>query len=190
MLAPWKKSYDKPRQHIKKQKHYFADKGLSIQSYGFSSSRVWMWELKVKESWALKNWCFWTMVMEKTNESPLGCKEIKPVNCKGNQTWMFIERTDAKGEAPILLPPDARSQLIRKDPGGKDWRQERQGQQRRRWLDDIANSMDTSLSKLQEMIKNREICRAKLHRVTKGWTRLSDWTTIMPKRSRPQGEGS
>ena len=98
MLAPWKKSYDKSRQHIKKQRHYFADKGPSSQSYGFSSSRVWMWELDYKESWALKNWCFWTVVFEKTLENPLDCKEIQPVHPQGNQSWIFIERTDAEAE--------------------------------------------------------------------------------------------
>ena len=103
MLAPWKKSYDKPRQYIKKQRHYFADKGLSSQSYGFSSSRVWMWELDHKESWAPKNWCFWIVVLEKTLESPLDCKEIKTVHPKGDPSWIFIGRTDAEAEAPILV---------------------------------------------------------------------------------------
>ena len=98
MLAPWKISYDKSRQHIKKQRHYFADKGPSSQSYGFSSSRVLMWELDYKESWALKNWCFWTVVFEKTLENPLDCKEIQPVHPQGNQSWIFIERTDAEAE--------------------------------------------------------------------------------------------
>ena len=101
MLATWKKSYDQPRQHIQKQRYYFANKGLSSQSYGFSSSHVWMWELDYKESWAPKNWCFWTVVLEKTLESPLDCKEIKPVSPKGNQSWIFIGRTDA--ESPILF---------------------------------------------------------------------------------------
>ena len=101
MLAPWKKSYDQPRQHIKKQKPYFADKGLSSWTYGFSSGHVWMWELHHKESWALKN-CFWTVVLKKTLESPLDCKDIQPVHPKGNQSWIFIGRTDAKAETPIL----------------------------------------------------------------------------------------
>ena len=109
--APWRKSYDKPRQHIKKQRHYFASKGPSSQSYGFSSSYVWMWELNYKESWAPKNWCFWTVVLEKTLESPLNCKEIKAVNPKGNQLWIFIARTNA--EAAILWPPDMKNWLIR-----------------------------------------------------------------------------
>ena len=100
--APWKKSYDKPRQHIKKQRHYFANKGLSRQSYGFSSSHVWMWELDYKKSWAPKNWCFWTVVLEKTLESPLDCKEIKLVNPKGNQSWIFIRRTDGDWNSNTL----------------------------------------------------------------------------------------
>ena len=124
-LAPWKESYDKPRQCIKKQRHWFADKGPYSQSYGFSSSHVWMWELDHKEGWAPKNWCFWAEVLEKT-QSPLDCKDIKPVNPKGNQPWIFIGRTDA--EVPIIWPPDAKSRLIWKDPDdGKDWRQEEKG---------------------------------------------------------------
>ena len=127
-LPPWKKSYDKPRPHIKKQRHYFADKVLYHQSYGFSSSHVWMWDLDYKESWALKNWCFWTVALEKTLENPLDCKEIKPVNPKGNQFWIFIGRTDAEAEALIFWPPDAKKWLIGKDPNaGRDWRQEEKG---------------------------------------------------------------
>ena len=125
MLAPWKKSYDKPRQCIKKQRHHFADKGPSSQSYGFSSSHIQMWELDHKEGWALKNWCFQTVVLEKTFESPLDCKEIKSVNPKGNQPWIYIGRTDAEAEAPILWTPDVKNWLFRKNPdAGKDWRQE------------------------------------------------------------------
>ena len=128
MLAPWKKTCDQPRQHIKKQRHYFANKGPSSQSNGFSGSHVWMWELEYKESWALKNWCFWAVVLEKTLESPLDSKEIKPVNPKRNQSWIFIGRTDAEAEAPILWPPDAKNWLIGKAPDtGKDWRQEEKG---------------------------------------------------------------
>ena len=113
-LAPWKKSYDQSRQHIKKQRYYFADTGLSSQSYGFSSSHVWMWELDHKESWVPKNWCFWTVVLEKNLESPLDCKEIKfpLVNPKGNQSWICTGRTDAEAETPILWLPDMKSQLI------------------------------------------------------------------------------
>ena len=127
-LSPWKKSYDQSRQHIKKQRHYFANKGLSSQSYGFSSSHVWMWELDCKESWAPNNWCFWTVVLEKTLESPLDCKEIQPLNPKGNQSWIFIGRTDVEAETPIFWPPDAKRWLIGKDSdAGKDLRQEEKG---------------------------------------------------------------
>ena len=126
MLASCKKSYDKPRQYIKKQRHYFTNKGPYSQSYGFSSSYIWMWELDYKESRAPKNWCFWTVVLEKTLESPLDCKEIQPVHPKGSQSWIFIGRTDAEAKTPILWPPDVKSQLVGKDPhAGKDWRQEK-----------------------------------------------------------------
>ena len=128
MLAPWKKSYDQPRQHIKKQRHYFANKGPSSQSYGFSSDHVWMWELDYKESWVPKNWCFWTVVLKKTLESPLDCKEIQPVHPKGNQFWIFIGRTDAEAETPILWPPDAKKWLTGKVPDlGKEWRWKQEG---------------------------------------------------------------
>ena len=127
MLAPWKKSYDQPRQHIKKQRHYFVNKGPSSQSYGFSSSNVWMWELDYKESWALKNWCFRTVMLE-TLESPFDCKKIKPVNPKRNQSLIFIARTDAKAEASILWPPNVKNWLIGKDSdAGKDWGHEEKG---------------------------------------------------------------
>ena len=117
-----------PTQHIEKQRHHFSNKGPYSQSYGFSSSHVWMWELYHKEGWALKNWCFWTVVLEKTLERPFDCKEIKSVNPKGNQHWIFIGKIDAETAAPVLWPPDAKSWLIRKDPGdGKDWRQEETG---------------------------------------------------------------
>ena len=123
MLTPWKESYDQPRQLIKKQRHYFANKGPSSQGYDFSSSHVWMWELDYKESWMLMNWCFWTVVLEKTLESPLNCKEIQPVHPNGNQSWIFI-RPDA--ETPILWPPDVKNWLIWKyHDAGKDWRQKK-----------------------------------------------------------------
>ena len=113
---------------LKKQRNYFADKGLYSQNYGFSSSHVWMLELDYKESWALKNWCFWTAVLEKTLENPLDCKEIQPVHPKGDQSWIFTERTDAEAETPILWLPDVKNWLIWKDPdAGKDWRQEEKG---------------------------------------------------------------
>ena len=109
-------SYDKPRQPIKKQRHHFANKGPSCQSYSFSSSHVWMCELDYKESWVWKNWCFWTVVLEKTLESPLDSKEIQPVHPKGDKSWVFIWRTDAEAKTPILWPPDVQNWLIRKDP--------------------------------------------------------------------------
>ena len=117
-----------PRQHIRKQRHYFANKCPSSKSYVFSSSHVWIWELDYKESWALKNWCFLTVVLEKTLESPLDCKETQPLHPKGDQSWIFIGRTDAEAETPILWPPNAKNWLTGKDPdAGKDWRQEEKG---------------------------------------------------------------
>ena len=128
MLAPWKKSSDKSWQHIKKQRHHFANKGPYSQSYGFSRSRVQMWELDHKEGWVPKNWYFWIAVLKKTLESPLDCREIKPVNPKGNQPWTFIGRTAAEAEAPILWPPKVKSWLIGKDSdAGRDWGQEEKG---------------------------------------------------------------
>ena len=116
MLAPWKKSYDKPRQHIKKQRHYFADRGAYSQSYGFSSGHVWMWELDYKQSWKLKNWCFLTVMLEKTLERPLDCKESQPVHPKGNQLWIFTGRTDGDAGTPILWLSDVKNRLIGKRP--------------------------------------------------------------------------
>ena len=122
MLTPWKESYDQPRQHIKKQRHYFVNKGLSSQGYGFSSGHVWMWELGCEESWALKNWCFWTVVLEKTFESPLDCKEIQPVNPKEISPGCTLEGMMLKLKLQYF---DAKSWLIWKDPdAGKDWKQE------------------------------------------------------------------
>ena len=128
MLTPWKKSYDKPRQHIKKQRYNFANKGPSSQGYGFSGSHVWMWELDYKESWVPKNWCFWPVALEKTLESPLDWKEIQPVHPKGNQFWIFIGRTDVEAETAILRPPAMKNWLVWKEPdAGKDWRWEEKG---------------------------------------------------------------
>ena len=128
MLTPWEESYDQPRQHIKKQRHYFDNKGLSSHGYGFSSSLVWMWELDYKESWVWKNWCYWTVVLEKTLEIPLDCKEIQPVHPKRDQSWLFIGRTDIEAETPRLWPPDVKNWLMWKDPdAGKDWRREEKG---------------------------------------------------------------
>ena len=126
-FAPWKRSYDQPRQHIKKQRQNFTNTGLSGQSYGFSIGHVWMWELDYKESWVPKNWCFWNVVLEKTLESPLDCKEIQLVHPKGNQSWIFIGRTDAEAEIQYF-GHSMRRIFIGKDPDtGKDQRQEEKG---------------------------------------------------------------
>ena len=128
MFAPWKESYNQPRQHIKKKRCYFVNKGLISQGYGFCSSHVRMWELDYKESWALKNWSFLTVVLEKTLESPLDCKEIQPVHPKGDKSWVSIGRTDVEAETPILWPFYVKSWLIGKDSdAGRDWGQEEKG---------------------------------------------------------------
>ena len=166
-----------PGQHIKKQRHYFANKGLTSQGYGFLGSHVWMCELDYEESWAPKNWCFWTVVLEKTLENPLDCKEIQPVQPKGDQFWVFIVWTDVEAETPILWPPDAKCWLIFKDPdGGKDW-----GQEENETTEDekgITCSMEMSLGNLREMVMDREAWCAVVHGVIKCWTWLSDWTEL------------
>ena len=182
MLAPWKKSYDQPRQHIKKQRLYFVNKGLSSQSYGFFSGHVWMWELD-SESWVPKNWCFWTVVLEKTLESPLDCKEIQPVHPKGNQSWIFIGRTYVEAETPILWPPDEKNWLLGKDPDtGKDWRQEEKVT-----TEDKMTGWHHQLNGhgfwwTRELVMDWEAWRAAIHGVAKSRTWLSDWTelTIFP----------
>ena len=168
MLALWKKSYDKARQHTKRHRRHFADNGTFNQSYGFSSSHVHMWELDHIEGWAPKNWCFWNVMLEKTFESPLDIKEIKWVNPKGNQPWIFIGKNDAEAEAPILWSFDMKSQCTGKDPNA--------GKIKDKWvmtedeMDGIINSINMSLSKLQEIVKDREAWCAAVHGVTKSWT--------------------
>ena len=177
MLAPWKKTCDKPRQCIEKQKHYFAHKSPYSQSYGFSSSHVRTWDLDHKENWEPKNWCFWTVVLEKTLESPLGSKEIKLVITKGNQPWIFIGRTNAEVEAPVLWPPNAKSQLIGKDTdAGKDWGQK--GHQRMRW---VGWHHQLSGHEFEQTLGDsgvRGAWHATVHGVKKSWTWLSNRTII------------
>ena len=152
--------YDQPVQRVKKQRHHFADKGPYSQSYSFSSSRVWIWELDHKEGCAVEELI---VVLEKALVRHLDSKEIKSVNPKGNQSWIFIGRTDAEAEAPMLWPPDMKSRLTGKDlDAGKDW-----GQQRMTWLDGITNSVVMSLSKLWEIVKDREALHAEVHGVVK-----------------------
>ena len=146
MFAPWKKRYDQPRQHMKKQRHYFADKGLSSQSCGISSSHVWMGELENKESWVPKNWCFWTVLLEKT--SLLECKEVKAVNPKGNQPWILeglILKLKLQYFGDLIWRTDSFKKTVML---GKIKGRKKRGQQRIRWLDGISGWMDMSLSKL------------------------------------------
>ena len=155
----------------------FANKGSYSQRYGFSSSHGWMWELNQKEGWVLKNWCFWTVVLEKTLEGPLDYKEIKSVHPKGNQSWIFIRRTDAGAEAPILWPPDVKSWLIGKDPDvGKDWREEEKGTTEDEMLGWCHLLNGHEFEKAPGGGEGQDVWCAAVHGVTKSWTWLSDWT--------------
>ena len=179
MLAPWKKSYGKPRQCMKKQRYHFAGKGPYSQSYGFSSSHVWMWALDHKEGCWPKNWWFWTVVLEKTLESPLDCKDIKSVNPKGNPPWVFIGRTDAEAEAPVLWPPDVKNWLIGKDPdAGQDRRLEEKGMTEdefvgwRHWHD------GHEFEQASVVVMDREVWCAAVHGIAKSRTWLSNWSEL------------
>ena len=172
---------------LKSQRDYFVNKGAFSQSYGFSSGHVWMWELDYKESWVPENWCFWTVVLKKTLESPLNCKEIQPVHPKGDQSWMFIGRTDVEAATTILWPPDAKNLLTGKDPdAGKDWRREEKGMAEDVWLNGIIDSVDMSLGELRELVIDREAWHAVLQstglqRVGHDWATELNWTKYSPK---------
>ena len=173
----YKFSYNQ-KQHIKKQRHYFANKGSSSQSYGFSSSHVWMWELDCK-GWVPKNCCFWTVVLEKTLESPLDCKEIQPVHPKGDQSWLFTGRTDVEAETPILRPPHVKSWLIKKDyDAGRDWGKEEKGTTEDEMAGWHHRLEGCEFEWTPGVGDGQEAWRAVIHVVAKSQTRLSNWTEL------------